>query len=175
MTNSMEQMFPSSVRLLPPEEMLAKMRAFVLIEQLAERPSQMYTVESIDGSTVATYFSERENLGFSLTFRDDSIYLMGFETGADALQQDTYYDEEGNEVAPPQRRYLFKIIRETYDCLWFPNICCQGMEDIVTILTDQFYENPVASYNRLFDEWFHDYSGIVPEYFTLENTQRILT
>lgn len=174
MLNSLEQMFPSSVRLLPPEDMLAKMRAFVLIEQLAERPNQMYKVESIDGATVATYFSERENIGFSLTFRNNSISLMGFETGPNVIQQDIYYDEEGNEVEPPQRRYIFKIIRETFDCLWFPNICCQGMDDIVTILTDQFYENSVASYNRLFDEWFHEYPGIIPDYFTLENVQRIL-
>lgn len=174
MITSLEQMFPSSVLLLPPEDILAKMRAFVLIEQLAERPNQMYTVESVDGATVATYHNERENLGFSLTFHGNSIYLFGFETGSDIPQQDIYYDEEGDETAPPQRRYLFKLIRGTYDCLWFPNICCQDMDSLVQILTDQFYESANASYNRLFDEWFHDYPGIVPDDFTRDRIQEIL-
>lgn len=154
------------VELPSAEEFFRQVERLVKIQALAGSDAESLYTHGIDAGIVR---GECIIPGFGQFFITRSIYDSGYSI-IDCIISD---DASTHEPTSGESRYL-TLSRLSEDAPWILYGEDSGISSKdIERLTAFAQESPEEVFERLFDQWFYDYSGIVPNRFTLENIESI--
>jgi hypothetical protein len=154
------------VELPAADEFFRQVDRLVKIQALAGSDVQSLYSQGIDAGIFRGEFTIP---GFGQFFITRSVYESGY-----SIIECIVFDEfTSAERASAGARYL-TLSRLSEDGPWILYGEDSGIESKdIERLTAFAQESPKEVFERLFDQWFYDYSEIVPDNFTLANIESI--
>lgn len=109
--------------------------------------------------------------GFGQLFMTRSVYES---SGYSIIDCTIFDDVDSPDRAPVANTRHLTFSRLSEDAPWILHGEQDGIDaKDIEQLNAFAQESPKEVFERLFDEWFYDYSGIVPDSFTLANIEHI--
>jgi hypothetical protein len=155
-----------TIVLLPPaEQFICQLARLVKIQALAGAGVRSLYSQTVDSGIFRGEY-DIPNFGqFSIV---TSIYNSDY-----AIIDGLVVDGSQKESSSSEPK-IFTLSRLSKEAPWISIWVGKDIDQSdIERLTSFVYESPQEAFERLFDVWFYDYPGIVPDDFTLERIESI--